>query len=1512
MPSIMEAFQRLLGRSPAHVASELDAHRNVTNGASAVLAVETLVCGRAAMHGRWLDMANGQDGFFGTASAPHVELTSPSARATLATASGLSMSGLRASALVDGAEGGGITDILTRAVQHHLPLVLQLAHSTGSGSQVHGHELYHQLADTGAVQLFATTVQDSVDLTLVGHRLAESTLVPVVVVQDGDETASSLQDVVLPTPKLATVFLGAPDEFVDCPSPAQRALFGNTRRRVPRWHDLDRPVLLGGDPGAAARGLAAAGQRAYFADHVHDQWTLVVAELERLTGRSVPALHAYRTDDAQMVLVCQGASVEVVSAVADHVRKQRGIRVGVVGVRRLRPFPALELASLLYGKKTVAILERLDSPVASDPPLTREVRTALDRALVGASIEQPEFRHDAARHNARRDARSHPLVVSGVYGLAGRALLAADLVRYCVDLHETPKPLCYLGTAFAPPHSAYPKRQTQLDRLKKAYPEAVDRGVVAPALDVRSPETLALRIYRVGGKASSELSSAAARLLEQVGGGSIRSRIDCSPTPWGEVGRDTLVHAPEKLFDPGGFVSPDLTVVTHEALPLLAVHDSWLDEIKRDSAILMERDAAPDSEQSEFERLVTSSAGSRGHEVYGVIREPSEGEADRRERLLGALFGVLTRKQELSTTLIRLTHAHQPADDQGTHPELAPFQAGFDGVSPSELDGTPRATPALTTNEIPEIVRRAAKAQGFDPEPAFSLADFYNQCGVLYRDGQTHELVADPRLAVAVVPSLSAALSSTAVANPMLPTFEASACTGCGKCWTVCPDSAIGAVAIEPRVLLESSMQLSKQQSEDSSALRPVVSKLALRIHANLREAQPAPETAHDLMQESFEYLAAKVPSERREAIARAFASTVQQMGKLPVVRTRAFYDDVERQAPNHGELLSIVVNPDACKGCGTCVAVCEPEALKPGVPSDTRTREARQRWRLWEKLPDTKGSTLARLRDDPEVGTLPALLLSRHCSLSMSGGDRAESGSGAKIVLRAAIAATEYEMQQRFQRALSEQQETRDRLAARIREILSAAVPSDDFQSLSQGLVGLSEDSNSFSALVTRLEQVVGQGHVDVNELQQLVDAGQRLADLSWRLSGGETGLGRARMTLVLSADSRTRELVTFPLNPFVSPVVADARDAADIARGLAEGHIRQTLEMVRNVRRANLVLENPRKARLAESSLTELGFEDLSREERTLCPPVLLVGASAAFTDRALERLLVSQHPVKVLLLADVGGELGRAKQLERDPLELLSFAGSGAYVAQTSLANPEHLARALLSGVRRDGTAIVQVHAPSPREDGFATDGVVRQSELALLTRAHPLFSFDSARPGVFSNRLEIGENPAHNQAWVSSEAGRRLTPAEFWLTEARFSHHFEALVDQAPGPMPLAAYLELPAPERAHKTPYVLGGSGRTRLSVSSPMLAVAERRLQAWRTLQELSGVTAFTERLRTEAEEATSNMHQAELDQLRRHFEQKIGTLRTEQREELVTTVRDRLLTLAGYAATRAEVGASQ
>jgi pyruvate-ferredoxin/flavodoxin oxidoreductase len=148
----------------------------------------------------------------------------------------------------------------------------------------------------------------------------------------------------------------------------------------------------------------------------------------------------------------------------------------------------------------------------------------------------------------------------------------------------------------------------------------------------------------------------------------------------------------------------------------------------------------------------------------------------------------------------------------------------------------------------------------------------------------------------------------------------------------------------------------------------------------------------------------------------------------------------------------------------------------------------------------------------------------------------------------------------------------------------------------------------------------------------------------------------------------------------------------------------------------------------------------------------------------------------------------------------------------------------------------------------------------------------------------------------------DSERRLTPADWALGQARFARQFRPLTADAAAPTPLHEWLLLEAKSRKGKTPYVASGvdDAERRYSITPALLEVAEQRLQAWQTLQELAGiVTPFTARLEQEIRADVAAGHQAELDAQKQASAAEIREIQEKTQAEIASKIRSRLLQLA-------------
>jgi len=237
-----------------------------------------------------------------------------------------------------------MTENVFAAAFYRLPIVMMAVNRTlGPPWNIwvdHGDTLL--LRDSGWIQMYCEDNQEVADSILLAFLLGEDrrVLLPVMVCQDAFVLSHTMMLTDLPDQDLVDRLL----PVLDLP------------HRV-----TDKAVTIGGLDFPRETEV----HRAQFAEAM----TAVPAvyeeccdAFEKETGRRpAPRVVAYRTDDADVVLVSMGTTASTVSDVVDAARK-RGIRVGALRVRMFRPFPEDLLRKHLAGVPRIGVLDRNLSP----------------------------------------------------------------------------------------------------------------------------------------------------------------------------------------------------------------------------------------------------------------------------------------------------------------------------------------------------------------------------------------------------------------------------------------------------------------------------------------------------------------------------------------------------------------------------------------------------------------------------------------------------------------------------------------------------------------------------------------------------------------------------------------------------------------------------------------------------------------------------------------------------------------------------------------------------------------------------------------------------------------------------------------------------------------------------------------------------------------------------------------------------------------------------------------------
>ena len=1335
----------------------------------------------------------------------------------VAGAAGVALTGARASVFLTGDRLIESVAQLRTAAERRIPLVVHATCEAGPSAcsaAGNGHGPVHTVADLGGVVLFARNAQEVTDLTFVARRVAERALVPAVVAMDGPETATGVQDLKLLDPELVRRYLGSPSDELPCPTGAQSLVFGDVRRTVPRWFDPDRPASLGAALGGNDLAAALTSQRVFFDEHTPAIVRDAMTELGRLTGRPIGATSRQGVEDAQLVIVAQGAAVEVAEAVATHLRVTEGVRVGVLGIVSLRPFPRDEVRAALAKAQVVTVLERMDSAADGGGPLWSEIRAAVPQ--------------DGVR------------VLSATYGLGGMPPAAAELVAVVRNMQSgDPLTAVHLDLEAVGGKSRFPRRQALLDGIQRSYPDlgkrALQRG---PAVEVRPPEVRTVSLYAQAGALADEALPALAAVLEDTSGHHLRgytslvergfsvSKVAAAGQPLGGLGADAPV---------------DVVLVASLALPASV---RPFDDVKPGGAVVISADLAEG-------------------ELWAAL-DPSW-------------------REQIKARELRLFAVHSGLD--ALCAAVQALMAG--GEAPAaltEIKERPATPPPAPTGDrvLPLAVRRFEATDGaYD-----SVSRFWGEVAEPRIQGELSGRSADPYLALRATPASTATFQDRTPVRAEVPVFDALACTGCGACWTGCPDSAIAVTALGTEELLNAAADrvAATRAERDPAAdkLKRSHKQLASRVDTLLGKASAGALTA-DVLNEAFSWLVDKmsVAEADRPAMSQAFAATVEELARLPLSVTDAFFHGPRSQKKEGAEILSLAFAPSACQGCGVCATVCPDDAIRMTAQTGELVSGMRATHAAWEALPDTPGGVIARAMERPEVGPLPAILLSRACLFSLAGGDGAEPGSGERLATRLVLATAEYHAQRRLLGEVALASDLVAKLQDAIRKTVAGALPAERLDSLKEALAGAASTSGA-STLLSRLESLGERTQLDQRALKRLVSAARDVEALRALLASGRHGMGRARYGVV-AADGTVREwAASYPYNPFSGPATMDlAGNGAEVAQGIVEGLLAQRVDEARIIRRAQLALAAPSDVIVKERALEALSWRDLTPEELSLVPPLFLLIGSEGTSKRALSgltRLLASELPVKVVYL-DGHDLLWRSA----DPT-LVALAHRGAYVLSGSVAHPNALFEGVEGALSHTGPAFVHLYAPSPSRHGFATAETVARAKLAVDCRVHPLLTYDPRKGGVFGQRIDLSANPMPEQPWSSDAEGRQLTPAVWAAGERRYA---EVLTESTNG-----------------STSTVSLADGRT-LSIKPPLAAGVADAADRWATLQELGGlVSPFVDAIKERVASDLAAAHKAEIAALVAEHERRLAEVEDAQTQVQAGRLRDRLLRIAGYGGT--------
>lgn len=1381
---------------------------------------------------------------------------------------GMNLTGLRSDAIT-----GRITGLapeLPNMAGDRLSCVINLtcrALARQSGTLYGGHDEYHAIAGAGLFQMFAANVQEVADFYLIAHRIAEQALTPGVCAQDFYATTHAVQSLQLPDRKLIARFLGNADDIIDSPTPAQVLLFGEQRRRVPVLLDPDHPAGIGAIQDQESFFRAVAAQRPYFYSHLPALVETTLAEYAELTGRAYAPLAGYQVDDAEVVVIAQGAVIDELQAAVDTLRGE-GIRAGVIKLNMLRPFPGAQLSHLLHGKKGVTVLERTDQPLAEDLPLIQEVRAVLDKGLengrsAGKLLAYPGYQ-------SYRQISDRPQLFSAIYGIGSNLPDAADLLAvYRNMLAGNRSNKCfYVGRLFSQPDRRFPHLQTLRQQLEKSYPDLQQLSLAGEEdnkLPAAAGESAAIHYL------SAQGGLFAVNLLS----GAIGSALQCLVRTFPRGGLEQNLQPASITFcssDPETPIAnrPGSNDIVLVASWKLADDEALLATVKPGGTLIIASNSTAESLRHDLSRRSRELIRERAIQVQvvnarKVAAETASSPAFVDQLTVWALLGVyLAVKPGLDeNTIDAIRNRLQTQLDE---------LLGAGHIRAQEILQTLTRAPEERIELPTEFWQYRDKTEAPEPEPpwtvkqsapnqhVFDTSRFWHSVGYLYDSGQAAEALTDPYLATGIIPAGSSAFRDITPYRLRLPGWLPENCTGCGICWAACPETALPPLVQNLQTLLQGATARCEAQGPALIQMKRIADPLAKQAYKLLAkdELQQYLDLGN-LLQDAFDRTMEqmKLEGEKRDAMAVEFNQVRAQLAQLPLARTQPFFIEPHLQEKNSGMLLSINLNPMTCTGCGVCIAACPEQAFDWVEQTPERIDVLKQNWQLQLSLPELTQDRIAALVKSDRPETQMNRLLDRNAYHSMLGGDGSNPGNGAKTAIHLLTATVEAAMQQRFTRHTGRLEQLLDGLRTTIQGDVTGTLSINDFDDFSRRLSSLDGDKLS----PEKLAGLVRDDQQELDEVKLRRQSGL-LSQLQTQLqtyTQGSTGKGRARMLLAVDPGVPSWWSDTYPYNPHTQPWICyTAGHLTGLAEGLLGGTRKTLTEELKQCRHADLELSGWSSEQ--QQHIQALGWDDLSREEQQIVPPVFIVCRAGDDIRQDINRLVADNYPVKLVMINQQGLPVADAETYDLATgnfgyyLEALALAQTDVLIAQSSIGHPGDLIRAITDMVEHDGPAMLHIYAPEPGLSGIARERIIEQAALAVQGRAFPLFRIK--REGQSVSFL-LDANPDPDRDWyqcektVREQSGQeqklecRLTPADWAFREVRYRQHFEVLPKGHlhEGMLPLVDYLELAADQKEQYQPYIDYINDRQQhliATVSPAMAAASESALGHWRKLQALA------------------------------------------------------------------------
>lgn len=250
-------------------------------------------------------------------------------------------------------------EILYIAASLRLPIVMVVGNRALSGPiNIHcDHSDAMGSRDSGWIQMFCENANEVYHTVIMAVKVAEKVNLPCMVGMDGFIITHGMEVV-------KTIDDGEVKEFIGKRTPLYSVL------------DTEKPITIG-----------PLDLFDWYFEHKRSQLEgmlqakkvipEVVEEYNLKFGTNFPAfLEEYRMDDAEFAIISMSSAAGTIKEAID-IKREEGLKVGLLRIKTTRPFPYEILREKTKGLKAIGIMDRAESWSTMGGPLSIETKSAL-------------------------------------------------------------------------------------------------------------------------------------------------------------------------------------------------------------------------------------------------------------------------------------------------------------------------------------------------------------------------------------------------------------------------------------------------------------------------------------------------------------------------------------------------------------------------------------------------------------------------------------------------------------------------------------------------------------------------------------------------------------------------------------------------------------------------------------------------------------------------------------------------------------------------------------------------------------------------------------------------------------------------------------------------------------------------------------------------------------------------------------------------------------------------------